>query len=585
MDPNTLDAILPRRLPKPLAPAARRLLALDDLRDTYRALQQTASPDSLAERLLHHLQIRIISAGDDLNKIPARGPAVVFANHPYGVLDGAVLAALLLRRRADLKVLAHRALAEVPELAGLIVPVDVDDGSLSLTAVRSALRHWQKGGLLLVFPAGEVAHFEWSRGRVADPAWQPGLARLLELAVKSRCRPALIPVHIDGRNSALFQGMGLVHPKLRTALLVRELLNKRGRKVTVRVGHPIAAENALAHGSPEACTRYLRWRVDLLSQRGAAKADTRKSIFRSPMRPAQPLAAPVDPRLVAADIQALPPGALLLQSGEWRVFLARAAQIPAVLQEIGRLRELTFRAEGEGTGRAIDLDRFDWHYAHLFLWNTQREEIAGAYRLAVTQDVVRERGLDGLYTATLFRFGTAFLDRVGPSIELGRSFIRAEYQRAFAPLLLLWKGIGLFVSQRPECHSLFGPVSMSRSYQPLSRDLMVRFFERCGAMADWAHLVQPRLAPPPTRTPEWCHGLDDLSDAIADLEPDRAGVPVLLRHYVRLGGHLLGFNLDPEFSNALDGLILVDLRRTEPRLLAKYLGPESAARILAPHRS
>ena len=184
-----------------------------------------------------------------------------------------------------------------------------------------------------------------------------------------------------------------------------------------------------------------------------------------------------------------------------------------------------------------------------------------------------------LYTATLFKYTGDFLDKLGPALELGRSFVRPEYQRGFAPLLALWKGIGAYVARNPRYKTLFGPVSISNQYQAVSRELMVAFLERPASLHEWAGLISSRN-PFKRRSsnPLPAQGLDleDLSDCVADLEPTRTGIPVLLRQYLKLGGKLLGFNVDPEFSDALDGLIVVDLTKTEPRLLERYLGKAEA---------
>ena len=287
---------------------------------------------------------------------------------------------------------------------------------------------------------------------------------------------------------------------------------------------------------------------------------------------------------MSREIEALPAESRLAASGELSAYLGRAGEIPTVLREIGRLREVTFRAAGEGTGMPIDLDSFDRHYLHLFIWNQSKREVAGAYRLAGTETTRKQFGISGLYTASLFKYGNEFLDRMGPALELGRSFVRAEYQKGFTPLLLLWKGIGKYVARNPQYKTLFGPVSISNQYHSVSRQLMVSFLERHAWLKEWAGLVSTRN---PFRS---CHrqpvlssaafDLDDLSEVVSDLEPSHAGVPVLLRQYLKLGGKLLGVNVDAKFSNALDGLIVVDLTKTEPKLLARYLGKQEAVQFL-----
>jgi putative hemolysin len=254
-----------------------------------------------------------------------------------------------------------------------------------------------------------------------------------------------------------------------------------------------------------------------------------------------------------------------------------------VLQEIGRLREITFRAAGEGTGKATDLDRFDAAYLHLFVWNRKACEVAGAYRLAPV-----DNALTPLYTETLFGYSREFREKLGSAMELGRSFVRPEYQRAFQPLLLLWKGIGRFVAANPQYKILFGPVSISNNYQTVSRELMVSFLRRHAYLSDWAALLRlknpfraPKAQAKPAAAPL---DLDDLISAVDDIEPGRPGVPVLLRQYLKLGGKLLGFNIDPDFNNALDGLILVDLTQTERRLVERYLGKAEAADFFEFHQ-
>jgi putative hemolysin len=237
---------------------------------------------------------------------------------------------------------------------------------------------------------------------------------------------------------------------------------------------------------------------------------------------------------------------------------------------------------------ALDLDEYDAHYLHLFVWNARKQELVGAYRLAGTDTVRKRFGVRGLYTASLFHYGDPFLDRLGPALELGRSFVRHEYQKGFAPLLLLWKGIGAFVARNPRYKILFGPVSISNQYQAVSRELMVSFLEKYALLHDWAGLVRNRRAPEGGRLkgahrpvfPERGLDIEDLSAAVSDIEQKPAGVPVLLRQYLRLGGKLLGFNVDPMFANALDGLILVNLTKTEPKLLERYLGVHQAATFL-----
>lgn len=296
--------------------------------------------------------------------------------------------------------------------------------------------------------------------------------------------------------------------------------------------------------------------------------------------------------LLKAEVEALPGDQLLAASGHFRVHSARAGQIPWCLQEIGRLRELTFRAAGEGTGRASDIDLFDTYYLHLFVWDAKAEAIVGAYRMGLADEILARYGKRGLYTQSLFKYGSRVLRTLNPAIELGRSFVRPEYQRNFAPLLLLWRGIGRFVARSPRYAVLFGPVSISNSYEPQSRRLIVEYLKANSVEAGLARHVKPRhpfhAGKPADRDGADLSGLgdiEDLSRAIERIEPDHKGVPILLKHYLKLGGRVLGFNTDEQFGDALDGLILVDLRASDPRILARYMGEEGAAGFLAYHRA
>ncbi len=270
------------------------------------------------------------------------------------------------------------------------------------------------------------------------------------------------------------------------------------------------------------------------------------------------------------------------------MYALSSRQAPHIVREIGRLREITFRANGEGTGKARDLDRFDAYYTHLVLWNDERQEIAGAYRICNVQEVLRRYGMRGLYTTSLFRFQPKFFAKVGPALELGRSFIHLDYQRQYAPLLVLWKGIGSYLVRHPETPVLFGAVSISADYSLASREVLTSYLSAHTVDAQLLKLIRPKN--PPKAGAENVHepemfarvfSMDDISDWVSMFESDGKGVPVLVRHYMKLGGKFLGFNVDAKFSNVLDGLLLVDLREAKPELLARYLGKEGCAEFLA----
>ena len=559
------------------------------VRDLYRRVQRTPEGFRL-ESLLTEMRVDLRVAADDQARIPPSGPVVVVANHPYGVLDGAILAVLLTRSRPDVKVLTNFLLADIPELQQHCIFVDpfqtARSVELNRRALREALSWLRQGGMLAMFPAGEVSHWQMPARQIADPEWNNAAVRLLRMTAATA-----LPVYFCGHNKVSFQLAGMLHPKLRTAFLLQEFLQQEGKTVEVRVGSGIPSSAVAAIREDREAMKYLRWRTYLLGRRKPQAPRPVSLRSRLAGRIQEPLSSPVPAELLAQEVEQLPPDRCLVANGDVAVYLGTAQEMPQLLREVGRLRELTFRKTGEGTGKSRDLDPFDHYYRHIVLWHKTKRELVGAYRAGNTSEILAERGIRGLYTSTLFRFDEKLFQKLGPALELGRSFVRPEYQRQYAPLLLLWKGIARMVARQPEIPVLFGAVSISNDYNQASREMIYRFFEARMQQDELAELIQPRRPFRPALLRRWdCRGmlhalrdLEELSQPINDLEPDGKGLPVLLRQYAKIGGKLLGFNVDRRFSNVLDGLVVVDLRQTEPMVLERYMGRDAAARFRQVH--
>lgn len=575
-----LSALPSNRLPRPLAKTVNRLLRIDKMEELY----EKTSGTSLTESLLRELQIKVEVSPIDLSRIPASGPVVAVCNHPHGILDGIVLADLLPKMRPDIRILTNGFLGDMPELADMCFFIDPFDKPENRIAngqsLKKSIKHLKSGGFLLIFPAGEVSHFDIKKRAICDPEWTTTASRLIKMT-----KAKALPMLIRGANSLLFQMLGMVHPRLRTAALPSEFLKKRGAVIEIRIGSAIETSKLEELGDDVSATAYLRLRSELLGKRVANESDI--------VGATTPVCEAIPAELMEQEIAALPASCFLDETKDLQCYLAAAHQIPNTLREIGRLRELTFRAAGEGSGEPIDIDRYDAHYLHLFLWNKGTNEVVGAYRVGDIPKVLSRYGTRGLYTKSLFRFQPGFFHRLGPALELGRSFVRPEYQRQFAPLLLLWKGIGQFVSRNPEYKTLIGPVSVSNQYSPASRELIARYFERETGMKSWFSAVRPKHKLRGKIVQKWekealcslLHDVDDLSAPISDLEPDGKGVPILVKQYLKLGGKLLAFSVDPQFANTLDGFVLVDLTKTTPETLGRYMGREQAQRFLAWHAS
>lgn len=582
-----LKGLLPEYLPIPIQSLLEAFLtevaALRRLQRFYGSLPAMGSQCEFAQAALKRLGVRFDVRPEEQFRIPSAGPAIVVANHPFGGLEGLFLIWLLKCLRDDVRILANFQLSRIPKFKDLFITVDPYGGRKAragnAAAMRQALRWVRNGGLLVMFPAGDVARLDLRRFAVCDPPWNPTAARLIRLA-----GAPVVPVHFAGRNSVRFQLAGLIHPVLRTVLLPRELLNKSNRLVPVRIGRPIPFDKLDAIDTDENLAAHLRLKTYVLAADRVPKSTTSKSAH---VRGSTAI-APAGPRdLLRTELALLPAAQKLAEGGELQVCHANAQQIPRLLQEIGRLRELTFRAVGEGTGRSSDIDLFDAYYEHLFVWNSELEHLVGAYRIGHADRICARFGVRGLYTSTLFEFQPQLFKHLHPALELGRSFIVPEYQKSFAGLMLLWKGIGEYIVRHPRYRVLFGAVSISNEYATLSKEMLIEYLRTQNYENRYARMVRARR---PFRRRHALRVLaselkcladiEALSALVSEIEQDGKGVPILLRQYLKLGGRLLGFNVDPAFSNSIDCLIMVDLRETDPRVLNKYMGRDGAQRFL-----
>ncbi len=567
----------------------KRVLPLKRVNYLCSRLSTMSNETAIPDRILDVLGVTYEISANDQARAPSEGPLVVVANHPFGAIEGIILASILLKKRSDIKIMANFLLngLGVRDLNELLIYVDPFEkqGSVArnLKPLREAIE-WVRGGRALgIFPAGEVSHMHLSSLSVMDRQWSQTVARIVR-----KSEATILPVYFEGHNSPLFCGLGLLHPLFRTLMLPAENLKKRRRVVRVHVGRPVLFKR-LAELGDSAIMDYLRLRTYNLRNRKCAKH--RNPLFRRPINSAarhRPVARAKENALIASEIRGLPPGQLLFSSKNFDVVSASAAQIPNVLHEIGRLREISFRKAGEGTGNAIDLDRFDEYYQHIMLWDRERDEIIGGYRLGCADAILNERGFTGLYTSTLFEYKDEIALKFRWALELGRSFVRPEHQKTYQPLMLLWSGIGRFVANYPQYRFLFGAVSINSEYLGVSRKLMVEFLKQGHTHSDLARFVRARNSPSFRAT--WkkhqglpysmVHQIQDFSELISDIEQNGTGIPILLKHYMKLGGKFLGYSVDPKFNNALDALVLVDLARTDPRILGRYMGQQGVVSFL-----
>lgn len=572
---------------------------LSTLQKIYESMPRGLGAREFAGAALDFLDIKCEATRGSLSTVPKQGPVVVVANHPFGGVEGVILAHLLRQIRPDVKLLANHLLGRIPELRDFFIFVDPfetrDALRKNIQPMREAIEWVKDGGLLVVFPSGTVSHFQVQSREVSDPPWHPSIGRLVR-----KSRACVVPFFFAGTNGPLFQLLGLVHPLLRTAMLPRELVNRMHTTIEFKVGKPVRFEKLDGFSSDERLVNYLRVRSYLLADQLADPfhGPLRRIMHLVGLRPGtsralEPIVKEEAKSILSREVAALPKEQILLSTDDNTVYYARADQIPHLLREIGRLRETTFRDVQEGTGRGIDLDRFDNYYLHLFVWNNANEQVVGAYRMGRTDWILRRFGKKGLYTSTLFDYRGSLIEQIGPSLELGRSFVRKEYQKTYSALLLLWRGIGSYVVRNPRYKTLIGAVSINNEYESISRQLMVRFLQENNFVPELAKMIKAKN---PLRIRR-IRGVSDemasvvvsdvkeVAELLEEIESTQKNIPVLLRQYLKLGGKLLGFNVDPSFGGVLDGLILIDLTETETKLRERYLGKEGSQQFMTHHIS
>ena len=543
-----------------------RIFGLHHLSQIYEGRPRDANSKDFLLYVLNVLGVTtFLKQEENLSEIPQEGPVLIVANHPLGGLDGIALAHELLKVRPDLKVLTNELLRRIPELRDLFIGVDVltsQPVTNNVAGIKQIHKHLKYGGAVLIFPAGMVSAYEWKQGKIQDRPW----SRLVGQLIK-RYQCVTLPIHVDGRNSRYFYTAGLVHPRIRTALLPRQLANKKGFKLTLTIGRAIPPEEFRLLKSSRAITEYLRVSTDAL-----------KSCFNIPKKMRQRIeynsinnTSELDKEVRDLD------EFRLVEHEEFDVYCVPFDRLGIIMDEIAIAREITFRDAGEGTGLSKDSDEFDPHYLHLFLWDKVDRRIAGAYRVGLVDEIVSKYGISGLYSRSLYRYDDFFIRKIGPAIEMGRSFIHPDYQRRPISLNMLWRGIGQMLVAMPDYHTLFGSVSISREYSDLARSLIADTLLTNFRAREFTNFVKP-LTPHKVENRVWTEdmlvelaNIKVLSKLIGRCDPGKT-LPVLLRHYLALHGKMVCFNIHSNFNDSLEGLIIVDVRNTDRKTLKRFMG-------------
>ena len=567
-----------------------RLLEIHKVNAMHEKLMEHDGPE-FSEAVLKEVGVTYEILPEQLARIPEEGGFITVSNHHFGSIDGLILSSVIGGKRKDYRILTTFVLALIPSLKSSFMPVDNLSGSKasvkSVHGIRMALEHIHEGGALGFFPAGEVGTYQKGAKRTAvgnkkvieDKPWADNIIKL----IKNSGFP-VIPIYFEGTNSRFFHFLGKIHPRLRTVRLIHEMLNKKGTHVKVRIGQAISPEEMSKYTVPE-LGRYLRNRTYALQ----AECLPKKELAAQNIT--EPLAEPVDPEIVRSEVAAIADRAIF-EVGDYRCYLTTVDGIPNTMRELARLREETFRAVGEGTGKAIDTDRFDSFFHHLILWNIPNGEIVGSYRIgAGTETVVNHGGINGLYTSTLFNYAQGNEQLLSTCLELGRTFIQQKYQREVLGLKFLLTGLAASTVQFPEARYFLGPVSISNSIPDFYKSLIVWYLENkytdpaVSSLASSTHSFTPDfLAVNPEQLLSKVESLDDLDRLILAISDGKYRIPVLVKKYFSYNAKLICFNVDPDFQDSLDGLILLKLSefpKNYLKALVKVLPEDLQAAILS----
>ena len=522
------------------------------------------SGSDFIDSALKELKLEYHIEDDDLKRIPKKGPFITVSNHPLGGLDALLVIKIISSIRPEYKFLDSELYNKVESLKNSLIDVKGDGGknenSLKISDLKHAFKYLSNGGTLGIFPAGKTSLYNWSTNSISDKIWNETSLKLIKKA-----KVPIIPIYIQGNYRWLLHILGGIHPLFKSMRIPSELINPRTSYFNIRIGNPIQIDEQDEFIEVSRFGRYLRSKTYALGTSMEVKRFFKYKLKWRVTKPEKIIDAIPD-YLIEKEMEHIKKNFLLFESGDFQVVCAPSMEIPNVLLEIGRLREITFREIGEGTNKNMDIDEFDLYYNQLIVWDNKQKKISGAYRVGIGKDIIEQYGLNGFYIQTLFKIKPDFIPILAESLELGRSFIVKEYQRRPLSLFLLWKGILYFLLKHKEYRYLIGPASISNEFSKFSKGLMVSFFKKNYYNDELAKLLIPRrkFRIKQTRNVDQSLFLDiaknigKLDEFVFEIE-NEYGIPVLLKKYIKLNAKLIGFNVDPKFNNSLDGLIFLDI--------------------------
>ena len=556
-----------------LASLLMEIMKINEVNEVFEKAEHLQG-EAFIDKILQIIGITIDYDESELKNFPKKGAFIAIANHPYGGIEGLMLLKIMCLARPDSKLMANFLLKKIPNLSDYLIavnPFENIENTSSISGIKTIILQLSSDIPIGIFPAGEVSTFKTKIQKITDKPWHPVVGKLIQ-----RADVPVVPIYFHGNNGILFNLLSFIHPTLRTAKLPSELFNKQGQKISLRIGKPVKPSELPFYDNPIKLLDYLRAKTYAL---GAGLENEKKifdprNIFKI-RKKTQEIVAPISVEDLEKEIANLTEY-LVCSEKNYEVYICSSTAIPTILKEIGRLREITFREIGEGTNKPIDLDEYDINYYHLFIWEKESKMIVGAYRIGKGAEIFYSMGIKGFYLNELFKIQKQFYPVLMKSLELGRSWVRKEYQQKPLPLFLLWKGILQFLSKNLEYRYLIGPVSISNRFTKLSKSLIVEFIRNNNFDHELAQFVKPRKnfkvdfsKIDKYLLTEAGQTLKDLDSLISDIETSNMRIPVLLRQYLALNAKIISFNIDPKFSDCLDGFLILDIETIPSEILKK----------------
>ena len=558
----------------PVSSALMRLSKIDEVNSLYNKVKDKEGKEFF-DSFVRERHLKYIVFEEDLAKIPKTGAFILVANHPLGAIDGILMTKILSEIRPDFKIMGNFLLSRIQPMQPYVISVNPFENRKELhnssAGMRETLKHLSNGGCVGIFPAGEVSNKNNPFSEILDKEWEKPAVKLIKMA-----KVPVVPMYFHAKNSKLFYQLAKIHPNLQTVLLPSEMMHNRDKPIRMRIGKPISLKAIEEQEDIEELGEFLKRKVYMMK----SYYERRKSLPAILKLPNLNIKFPLllkDENIIQNIIDETPKEDLVneiealrkndkifFSNGNYEVYFAAYSEIPSIMREIGRQRELTFRAIGEGCNLPYDLDEFDQHYYHLFLWDSDAQKIAGAYRMGLGKEIMKKQGVSGFYTNSLFEFDQEIHPFFRKVIEMGRAYILEEYQMKPLPLFLLWRGIIHVCLRNPDHKFLMGGVSISDKFSDFSKSLIIEFMRSNyydSAVGQYIHpknefKVKLRDRDKQMFLEEVEADLNKLDKIIDDLEP-KLRLPVLIKKYIKQNAKVVAFNVDPNFNDAIDGLMYI----------------------------